>query len=69
MAGAPALPAFNQRIRSELMGEPSHVSPATSRDPSNGRMHYAHGNLPHPPIGHVLVPSPPGKQMLPRSSL
>ena len=37
---------FNQRTTPELMGELSYVSPATSRDPSNGQVYY---------VGHVLV--------------
>jgi HlyD family type I secretion membrane fusion protein len=38
--------SFNQRTTPELAGELSYVSPATSRDPSNGQTFY---------IGHVLV--------------
>ena len=37
---------FNQRTTPELKGELSYVSPATTRDPSNGQMYYT---------GHVLV--------------
>ena len=38
--------SFNQRTTPELTGELSYVSPATSRDPSNGQTYY---------VGHVLV--------------
>lgn len=38
--------SFNQRTTPELAGELVHVSPATSRDPSNGQTHY---------VGYVLV--------------
>lgn len=34
------LPAFNQRTTPELSGVVSHVSPATTRDPSTGQFYY-----------------------------
>jgi HlyD family type I secretion membrane fusion protein len=37
---------FNQRTTPELVGELAHVSPATTRDPGTGQMHY---------VGHVIV--------------
>jgi HlyD family type I secretion membrane fusion protein len=37
---------FNQRTTPELMGELSYVSPATTREPTSGQMHY---------VGHVTV--------------